>query len=111
MLAYLLGKGFVPVRKKGKLPADTEKQEYKLEYGTDILEIHKDAISKGQKVLIIDDLVATGGTALATAQLVRKLKGEVVEFAFIVELPDLGGTKKLKEKGFNYYAQVSFEGE
>ncbi|MBI2135290.1 adenine phosphoribosyltransferase [Candidatus Woesearchaeota archaeon] len=110
-LAYLLGKGFVPVRKKGKLPAATEKQEYQLEYGTDSLEIHKDAISKGQKVLIMDDLIATGGTAIATAQLVRKLGGKVVEFAFIVELPDLGGTKKLKEKGFDYYAQVSFEGD
>jgi adenine phosphoribosyltransferase len=110
-LAYLLGKGFVPVRKKGKLPAETESQEYKLEYGTDTVEIHKDAIQKGQKVLIIDDLIATGGTALATAKLVKKLGGKIVELGFIIDLPDIGGSKKIKEAGFNYYAQTSFEGE
>ncbi|MBU0630501.1 MAG: adenine phosphoribosyltransferase, partial [Candidatus Margulisbacteria bacterium] len=76
-LAYLLGKGFVPVRKKGKLPAATEREEYALEYGTDVIEIHKDAIEKGQKVLIIDDLIATGGTAMAAGKLVKKLGGEV----------------------------------
>src|SRR3989338_4572475 len=84
-LAYLLGKGFVPVRKEGKLPAETEKQEFRLEYGTGVLEIHKDAISPNQKVLIIDDLIATGGTALAAAMLVEKLKGNVLELAFIVD--------------------------
>jgi adenine phosphoribosyltransferase len=110
-IAYELGKGFVPVRKKGKLPAATEKEEYALEYGTDTLEIHKDAIEKGQKVLIIDDLIATGGTALAAAKLVKKLHGEVVEFGFIVDLPDLGGRKKLEQAGYNVYAQTSFEGE
>ena len=109
-IAYLLGKGFVPIRKKGKLPAETEKQEYKLEYGTDAIEIHKDAIQNGQKVLIVDDLCATGGTALAAAQLVKKLGGQVVEFAFIVDLPNAGGSKKLQEKGYKYYAQASFEG-
>ena len=110
-IAYLLGKGFVPVRKKGKLPAETEKEEYALEYGTDTIEIHKDAIEKGQKVLIIDDLIATGGTALAAAKLVKKLGGEVVEFGFIVDLPDLGGRKKLEEHGYSVYAQTTFEGE
>jgi len=110
-IAYLLGKGFVPVRKKGKLPAETEKEEYALEYGTDTIEIHKDAIEKGQKVLIIDDLIATGGTALAAARLVKKLGGEVVEFGFIVDLPDLGGRKKLEEHGYSVYAQTTFEGE
>ena len=110
-LAYLLGKGFVPVRKEGKLPAETEKQEFTLEYGDAVLEIHKDAITEGQKVLIIDDLIATGGTALATAMLVEKLGGEVVEFGFIVELLDLDGSKKLKERGYQYYSQASFEGE
>ena len=110
-LAYLLGKGFVPVRKKGKLPAETIRQEYALEYGTDVIEIHKDAIEKGQRVLIIDDLIATGGTALAAASLVKKLGGEVVELAFIVDLPDLKGSKKLREAGLKYYAQTSFEGE
>jgi len=110
-LAYLLGKGFVPVRKKGKLPAPTEKEEYQLEYGTDTIEIHKDSIEKGQKVLIIDDLIATGGTALAATKLVKKLHGEVVELGFIVDLPDLGGKAKLERAGYSVYAQVSFEGE
>jgi adenine phosphoribosyltransferase len=110
-LAYLLNKGFVPVRKKGKLPAETEKEEYALEYGTDTIEIHKDAIQKGQKVLIIDDLIATGGTALAAAKLVKKLHGHIVELAFIVDLPDLGGRKKLEQAGYSVYAQTFFEGE
>ncbi|OGY43551.1 MAG: adenine phosphoribosyltransferase [Candidatus Buchananbacteria bacterium RIFCSPHIGHO2_02_FULL_40_13] len=110
-LAYELNKGFVPVRKKGKLPAEVESEEYALEYGTDVIEIHKDAITLGQKVLIIDDLIATGGTALAAANLVKKLGGEIIELAFIVDLPDLGGGKKLKEAGFNYYSQTAFAGE
>jgi len=110
-IAYLLGKGFVPVRKKGKLPHETEKEEYALEYGTDIIEIHKDAIEKGQKVLIVDDLIATGGTALAAAKLVKKIGGEIFEFAFIVDLPDLGGRKKLESAGYQVYAQTEFEGE
>ncbi|MBI5400027.1 adenine phosphoribosyltransferase [Candidatus Saganbacteria bacterium] len=110
-LAYLLNKGFVPVRKKGKLPAETEKEEYTLEYGTDVIEIHKDAIEQGQKVLIIDDLIATGGTALAAAKLVQKLGGEIVELAFMVDLPDLGGRKKLAAAGYKVYAQTEFAGE
>jgi adenine phosphoribosyltransferase len=110
-IAYQLGKGFVPVRKKGKLPAATEKEEYELEYGTDVIEIHKDAIEKGQRVLIVDDLIATGGTALAATKLVKKLHGEIVELAFIVDLPDLGGRKKLEHAGYAVYSQTSFEGE
>lgn len=110
-LAYLLGKGFVPVRKKGKLPAATEKEEYALEYGTDTIEVHKDAIEPGQKVLIIDDLLATGGTAMAAANLVKKLRGEIVGLAFIVDLPDLGGRKKLEQAGYSVYAQTAFEGD
>lgn len=110
-IAYLLGKGFVPVRKKGKLPAETESEEYALEYGTDVVEIHKDAIEKGQKVLIVDDLIATGGTATAAAKLVKKLHGEITEIAFIVDLPDLGGRKKLEQAGYSVYAQTTFEGE
>jgi adenine phosphoribosyltransferase len=110
-LAYLLGKGFVPVRKKGKLPAATEKEEYALEYGTDTIEIHKDAIEPGQKVLIIDDLLATGGTAMAAANLVKKLHGEIAGLAFIVDLPDLGGRKKLEQAGYSVYAQTAFEGD
>jgi len=110
-LAYELGKGFVPIRKKGKLPAEVESEEYELEYGTDTIEIHKDAINQGQKVLIIDDLIATGGTALAAAKLIKKLGGEIVELAFIVNLPDIGGEKKLKDAGFKIYSQTSFSGE
>jgi len=110
-LAYLLGKGFVPVRKKGKLPAETEKEDYQLEYGTDSIEIHKDALLPGQCVVIIDDLVATGGTAMAAGKLVKKLGGEVVEMAFIVDLPEVGGSKKLKDAGYELYFQTSFEGE
>lgn len=110
-LAYALGLGFVPVRKKGKLPAEKESVEYVLEYGTDTVEIHKDAIRHGQRVVIVDDLLATGGTSLAAAELVRRLGGEVVELAFIVDLPDLGGGRRLHEAGLMYYAQTSFEGE
>ncbi|MFA6228056.1 MAG: adenine phosphoribosyltransferase [Patescibacteria group bacterium] len=110
-LAYLLGKGFVPVRKKGKLPAATESESYDLEYGMDTIEIHKDAIASGQKVVIIDDLIATGGTALAASKLVKKLGGEINELAFIVDLPDLGGGKKLTGAGLKYYAQTEFAGE
>ncbi len=110
-LAYLLEKGFVPVRKKGKLPHETESEEYELEYGTDTVEIHKDAMPKGQKALVVDDLLATGGTALATCRLVEKLGGKVVECAFIVDLPDIGGSAKLKKAGYNLYSQCAFEGE
>ena len=110
-LAYLLPKGFVPVRKKGKLPAETVSETYELEYGTDTLEIHKDAIKSGQKVLIIDDLIATGGTAVAAINLVEKLGGEVVEFAVVVDLPDIGGSRKIAETGVNVYAQTEFEGD
>lgn len=110
-LAYTLGKGFVPIRKPGKLPAKTISQEYKLEYGTDKIEIHKDAIPKGMRVLIVDDLLATGGTALAAAALVEKLGGVVAGMAFIVNLPDIGGYKKLKAKKYKIYAQTEFEGD
>jgi adenine phosphoribosyltransferase len=94
-LACALGKGFVPVRKPNKLPAETVKAEYALEYGTDALEIHKDAIEPGQTVLIVDDLLATGGTAAAVAGLVEKLGGTVAGLAFVVELDFLGGRGKL----------------
>jgi adenine phosphoribosyltransferase len=111
VLAYTLGKGFVPIRKKGKLPAEVVSQEYELEYGTDRIEIHKDALTKDERVLIIDDLLATGGTALAAAALVEKLGAKVVELAFIVDLPDVGGKKKLTEKGYKVFALTEFEGE
>jgi len=94
-LAYELGVGFVLVRKAGKLPADKISIEYELEYGTDSLEIHTDAIEPGQKVLIVDDLLATGGTMAAAAQLVERLQGEIVGFAFLIELNYLGGRSRL----------------
>lgn len=110
-LSYTLGKGFVPVRKVGKLPAEVVRHEYHLEYGTDTVEIHKDAIAKGSRVLLVDDLLATGGTALAAATLIEKLGGVVAEMAFIVNLPDVGGEKKLKEKGYSVYCLTDFEGD
>jgi adenine phosphoribosyltransferase len=94
-VAYALGAGFVPVRKPGKLPAPTNRAQYELEYGTDSLEIHRDAIGPGQRVLIVDDLIATGGTAKAVADLVRKMGGTVVGLAFLVELEFLNGREKL----------------
>jgi adenine phosphoribosyltransferase len=110
-LAYTLGKGFIPVRKKGKLPADVEFQEYALEYGTDRIEIHKDALTKGERVILVDDLLATGGTALAAAALIEKLGAKVIEMAFIVDLPDVGGKKKIEAKGYKVFALTEFEGE
>ncbi|MBD2498082.1 adenine phosphoribosyltransferase [Nostoc sp. FACHB-280] len=96
-LAYKLGAGFIPVRKKGKLPAAVHSIEYQLEYGTDCLEMHQDALHPGSRVLIIDDLIATGGTAGATAKLVQKLECELVGFGFIIELRDLQGRKQLPD--------------
>jgi len=94
-VAHSLGKGFIPVRKPKKLPWQTESVEYALEYGSDTLEIHKDAINPGQRVLVVDDVLATGGTAAAVAQLVEKLGGEVAGFAFVIELDFLNGREKL----------------
>lgn len=96
-LAYRLNAGFVPVRKPKKLPAETAKISYDLEYGTDSLEIHKDAVQPGQRVIIVDDLLATGGTASATAQLVKSIGGEIAGLAFVVELDFLGGKQRLAE--------------
>jgi len=110
-LSYTLGKGFVPVRKIGKLPAEVVRHEYQLEYGTDTVEIHKDALNKGSRVLLVDDLLATGGTALAAAALVEKLGGTIAEMAFIVNLPDVGGAAKLKEKHYKTYCLTEFEGD
>ena len=110
-LSYTLGKGFVPIRKAGKLPAEKISHEYSLEYGTDTIEIHKDAFGNGARVLIIDDLLATGGTALASATLIEKLGGTVSEMAFIVSLPDVGGHKKLTQKGYKVFFLTEFEGD
>ena len=109
IVAERIGAGFIPIRKKGKLPHETEEQEYSLEYGNDTIEIHKDAIKKGQRVLLIDDLIATGGTASASCKLVEKLGGEIVECGFIIELPDLNGRKKLEK--YPIFSIVKFEGD
>lgn len=109
VLAYKLGIGFVPVRKKGKLPSKTLQETYTLEYGQDTLEIHEDAIEKGEKIVIVDDLIATGGTVGATVRLVEKLGGQLVECAFIVELPDLKGREKIP--GVKVFSITEFEGE
>lgn len=111
VLAHRLGVGFVPIRKPGKLPAETEKVEYETEYSTDAIEIHKDAIELGTKVLLVDDLCATGGTSLAACNLIKKLGGEIVECSFIVDLPDIGGKKKLIDAGYKVFNLVEFEGE
>ena len=87
--AYTLGKGFIPIRKKGSFPAEVEFQEYALEYGTDRIEIHRDALKKGERVILVDDLLATGGTALAAAALIEKIGGKMVEMSFIVDLPEV----------------------
>ena len=110
-LAYLLGIGFVPIRKQGKLPAETIGQDYKLEYGTDRIEIHVDAISKGEKILLVDDLLATGGTAEAACKLLETMGGKVVECCFVIDLPDVGGRKRLKKKGQKVFALCEFEGD
>jgi len=106
-LAVALGAGFVPLRKKGKLPWRTEAETYELEYGTETLEVHQDAIAPGERVLLVDDLLATGGTAAASARLVRKCGGEVVEAAFMVELAFLGGRERLT--GIPVYVMVRFD--
>jgi adenine phosphoribosyltransferase len=105
-LAYALGAGFVPVRKPRKLPALCERVEYDLEYGTDILEVHRDAIEPGQKVLIIDDVLATGGTAAAVTRLVEKLQGKVVGLGFVIELNFLKGRDKLN--GYDVYSLLQY---
>jgi len=110
-LAYAMGKGFIPVRKKGKLPAETIGHDYELEYGTDRIEIHTDAISPGDKVLLVDDLIATGGTAEAACKLIEKMGGEVVECCFVIDLPDIGGRKRLEAMGQKVFALCEFEGD
>jgi len=108
-LAVKLGVGFIPLRKLGKLPGEKISESYELEYGTATLEIHTDAIKKGQRILIVDDLIATGGTALAAAKLVEILKGKVVGFAFVVELTGLRGREALK--GYDVHSLVKYSSE
>ncbi|GEM74396.1 adenine phosphoribosyltransferase [Vibrio sagamiensis] len=109
-LALALGVGFVPVRKPGKLPRPTIAQSYELEYGVDTLEIHTDAIVEGDKVLLVDDLLATGGTIEATTKLIRQLGGEVEHAAFVINLPEIGGDKRLEGLGLSVYSICEFEG-
>ena len=110
-VAFLLGVGFIPIRKKGKLPYETIGHDYELEYGVDRVEIHTDAITKGERVLLIDDLIATGGTAEAAATLIQKMGGEVVECCFVIDLPDVGGRKRLEKLGLGVFSLCEFEGD
>ncbi len=109
-LAHLLGVGFVPVRKQGKLPYHVIGHDYELEYGTDRVEIHVDAVAKGERVLLVDDLIATGGTAAAAVKLIEQSGGKLLEASFIIELPALGGRKRLEEMGCPVHSLISFEG-
>jgi adenine phosphoribosyltransferase len=109
-VAHELGRGFVPIRKKGKLPWRTIGQEYSLEYGVDTIEIHADAIGDGDRVLLVDDLIATGGTAEAATELIRRSGGELVAAAFVIDLPDLGGARRLASRDVTVHTLVSFEG-
>jgi adenine phosphoribosyltransferase len=110
-LAYLLGVGFVPIRKQGKLPAETIGQDYELEYGTDRIEIHVDAIKQGERILVVDDLIATGGTAEAAVKLIQEVGGEIVECCFVIDLPDIGGRIRLENMDVTVYAQCEFDGD
>ncbi|AML53493.1 adenine phosphoribosyltransferase [Falsihalocynthiibacter arcticus] len=109
-IAHQLSVGFVPVRKKGKLPGTTISEEYSLEYGEAIVEIHDDAIKPGEKILLVDDLLATGGTAEAGIKLIERLGGEIVSCAFVIDLPDLGGRKKLEKMGMDVTSICEFGG-
>lgn len=107
-LAYEMGCSFVPVRKKGKLPFKTISETYKLEYGEATVELNSDAFKKGDRIVVIDDLIATGGTMLAAAKLIERTGGEVVETAAIIDLPELGGSRHIREAGHNVFAVCSF---
>lgn len=110
-VAERLGAGFVPIRKKGKLPAKAIGQDYELEYGVDVIEIHEDGLKPGEKVLIVDDLIATGGTAEAAVKLLRKLNADIVAAAFVIDLPDIGGCKKLEALDIDCHTLIAFEGD
>jgi len=110
VVAHQLSAGFVPIRKKGKLPHTTVSLAYSLEYGLDEMEIHTDAIGQGERVLLVDDLIATGGTAVAAVQLLRQVSADVIGACFVIDLPDLGGSKKLRELDVDVRTLVSFEG-
>ena len=110
VVAYELNLGFVPIRKKGKLPFDTVRESYDLEYGSATVELHTDAVQRGDRVLLMDDLIATGGTMLAGARLLEKLGAVVVECAALVDLPDLGGSSKIRRAGLPLFTLVDFSG-
>ncbi len=110
-VAHELGRGFIPIRKKGKLPGKTIGLDYKLEYGLDAIEMHIDVIQPGERVLLVDDLIATGGTAEAAAKLIEMSGGELVAATFIVDLPDLGGSERLRQADIDVHRLVSFEGD
>jgi adenine phosphoribosyltransferase len=110
-VAHQLGKGFVPIRKKGKLPGKTVEQAYQLEYGEAVMELHDDALQPGERVLLVDDLLATGGTAEAGIRLIEKLGAEVIACAFVIDLPDLGGRAHLEKLGVPVHALCAFEGD
>ena len=109
-VAHQLSKGFVPIRKKGKLPGRTIAQSYTLEYGEAVIEVHDDALQPGEKVLLVDDLLATGGTAEAGIRLIERLGGQVIGCAFVVDLPELGGRKRLEAMGMDVHALCAFDG-
>ena len=110
-MAYAMSKGFIPVRKKGKLPGEVKRKEYALEYGTDTIEMQTDSIKAGEKVLVVDDLLATGGTALGAISLIEELGGTVSEVMVVIDLPDLHGKEKLEKKGIKVFKLINFEGE
>lgn len=110
-IAHQLSLGFVPIRKKGKLPGKTIQQDYTLEYGTATMEVHDDALQPGEKVLLVDDLLATGGTAEAGIKLIERMGAEVIGCAFVIDLPDIGGRSKLEALGMDVHALCSFEGD
>jgi adenine phosphoribosyltransferase len=110
-VAYQLGVGFIPIRKAGKLPGEVVGTDYQLEYGTDRLEMHALAISQGDNILLVDDLIATGGTAAAALELIRGVGGNVVEACFVIDLPDLGGADRLRALGCGCFALCEFEGD
>ncbi|XKH01487.1 adenine phosphoribosyltransferase [Marinobacter nauticus] len=110
-LAYELNASLVLVRKKGKLPFDTLVEDYELEYGTASVELHEDAFKAGDNVVLVDDLIATGGTMLAASRLIRRIGAEIVEVAAMIDLPDLGGSRKLREEGLKVYTVCAFDGE
>jgi adenine phosphoribosyltransferase len=110
-IAFSLGVGFVPIRKKGKLPAEAIGHDYELEYGQDRIEIHVDAIAPGDRVLLLDDLIATGGTAEAAALLIQKMGGIVAECCFVIDLPDIGGRRRLEKRGLSVFSLCEFAGD